>query len=91
MKSLRLLLCVLLVSCTACTSPAPVPPNPPTPPAPVVTGHYIIRQFDANGVLLKMWLTDNYKETSFPRSVTFTLDGKQTTLTGSYEVKRTNQ
>ncbi len=65
---------------------------PPSPPAPhVVTGHYVIRTYDKNGVLMKMWLTDNYKERSFPRSVTFAADGKSVTLTGSYQISKTNQ
>ncbi len=91
MKLTHLILCLLLAACSACTTPAPVPPSPPKPPAPVVTGHFIIREFDQNGTLLRMWLTDNYKEKSFPRSVSFTADGQKTTLTGSYEIKRTNQ
>lgn len=76
-----------LASCRSITPPDP----PPPPPAPVVTGHYIIREFNQNGTLLRMWLTDNYKETAFPRSISFTADGQKTTLRGSYEVVRTNQ
>lgn len=81
---LAILLSLVLAACADVPPPSP----PPSPPAPVVTGHYIIKEFSGDGAVLRVWITDNYSESSFPRRVTFTADGKQTTLSGSYEIRK---
>ncbi len=85
---LHLILCLALLGCSANTPPAPPPPNP-KPKPPVVqppTGRYIIMEFDAPGHVKHTWYVTSYKETAFPRTVTFMADGKTITLRGSYEI-----
>lgn len=78
-----LLLCLLLLA--GCTTPAP-PPEPP--PAPVVVGHFIVTEYDVNGRPTRTWETSSFRETQFPRSVTFD-DGTQlVTLHGSYQIRQ---
>lgn len=86
MKAIHiLLLYALLVACQACTTPQPAPPSPPTP-VPVVTGRFTITEFDANGRAIHTWNVSSFKETQFPRRVSFS-DGTTThTLTGSYQI-----
>ncbi len=83
---MKLLLCLLLLACTACTTPAPVPPSPPPV---VVEGNYIITEFDVNGHAKRSWKTKSFKETQFPRRVTFAVDGGVVMLAGSYQIDQT--
>ncbi len=89
MKLPSIILCLLLATFTACTSPAPVPPAPPTPPSPVVVGSFVIREYDVNGNVKRTYKdVSAYRESSFPRSVTFDYGGQLVTLTGSYQISR---
>jgi hypothetical protein len=74
---------VHLASCTA-PVPTPKPPNPPIVQPP--SGKYIIMEFDAPGHVKHTWYVTTFKETNFPRSVTFQTEGRTVTLHGSYEI-----
>lgn len=87
---MKAILCILLSFClVACnTPPAPPAPPPPIPPAPVVDSTYIIREFNVDGTVKREWAVKSYRETKFPSSVTFTVNGETVTLNRSYEISK---
>lgn len=85
---------ILIAAClTACFTPT-LPPAPPAP-QPVVpvepipqASSYIIIEFNADGTPINRWEVEDFTETDFPRSVTFTGHAcKLITLRGSYEIR----
>lgn len=85
---MKRLISIFLSFClVACNTPQPVPP-PPVPPAPVVDATYIIREFNVDGTVKHEWAVKSYRETKFPSSVTFLVNGEVVTLNRSYEIQK---
>lgn len=79
MKTIATLLALLWL--TAC---APLQPLPSTD---THTGHFLITEYDQNGNVRDKWEVEAYKETQFPRSVSFTTSqGQGVFLNGSYQI-----
>lgn len=82
MKALHALLLALCIGLTACFSP----PYTPPPPPPIVVGNYRITEFDQNGLVAHSWHVTAFRETQFPRTVTFDTGVEIITLSNSYQI-----
>lgn len=85
---LKLTLVAVLSALSACASLTQKDCDPSPEPYPVQpTGLYAIHELDQNGKTVREWTVTTYRHTLFPRSVSFKdEEGKQVTLTGSFEI-----
>lgn len=77
MKTILAILCLFLVGCT---TPAPTPIE--------AHGNFTIIEYSMPGTIKQSWRVTEYRETEFPRTVTFVANGKTITLSGSYQINQ---
>lgn len=75
---MKFLLSILCLSLLSCSTPAPEPK--------VTSGRFVILEFSAPGKVVRSYEVESFVETEFPRTVTFSFNGRTVTLSGSYQI-----